>query len=478
MKNGIFTRKRASLLMLAVASTAFVNAQFLRTSYSQDVPYAMQMNPAMTPSRGYVAPLLGPFGTAVKSNVFGINDVVDMIDAKDNYFSSDDFLSKLKDDNTLTMSVAWDQLGAGWVQGKGFWSFSIGTRIDVGASMPKTLFTFMNDMNGGAIDWTNGVDFSLAGEEIQMQAYQEVGVGYARRINDQLTVGAKVKALFGLARMDFKIQDLSVSTPTGLDFDAASNFDWSDYATIEDIQKAAQEVRSKITGTASMKVAGSMKTSMGGLNWKKKTDGSIDGADMNGFGVSGYGIGLDLGATYKVMDNLTITAGITDLGFISWGKKDAQEITIGVDETYNLDNDDDLMRFAEKVSSEDIINFKMLNMQESEGESTTTSLYTTVSVGGQYKLLDDKLVLGLLSTTRFAKPKTLTELTLSGAYNLSSALNVALSYSMIQSAGQSIGLGLKLGPLYLGTDYMYFGNNSKCVNAMIGLSIPLGKKRL
>jgi hypothetical protein len=198
---------------------------------------------------------------------------------------------------------------------------------------------------------------------------------------------------------------------------------------------------------------------------------------MNGFKVAGYGLGLDLGATYEVMENLKVTAALTDLGFIKWNKDHVQEVTIGVDDSFNLNmgDDTDLFKFAEKVTSNEVVSYDMLKMQEKDGESYTTSLYTTVSVGGQYTLLDDKLVVGALYTGRFAKPKAISEITLSGAYNLSAWANVALSYSMIQSAGKSFGLGLKLGPLYLGTDYMFFGSNTKCMNLLAGLSIPLGK---
>jgi hypothetical protein len=31
--------------------------------------------------------------------------------------------------------------------------------------------------------------------------------------------------------------------------------------------------------------------------------------------------------------------------------------------------------------------------------------------------------------------------------------------------------------VYLGTDYMFFGNDTKCANALIGLSLPLGKQK-
>lgn len=44
--------------------------------------------------------------------------------------------------------------------------------------------------------------------------------------------------------------------------------------------------------------------------------------------------------------------------------------------------------------------------------------------------------------------------------------------------GETFGFAFKVGPLMLGTDYMFFGNNSKHVNAFIGLSIPLGKRKI
>ena len=98
-------------------------------------------------------------------------------------------------------------------------------------------------------------------------------------------------------------------------------------------------------------------------------------------------------------------------------------------------------------------------------------------LGGEYKLLNDKLSLGLLSTTRFLQPSTVTELTLSSGYQVSKMLGFSLTYSMIQSGGTGLGLGMKLGPLVVATDYLYFGNSTRCVNALLGISIPLGGRK-
>ena len=71
----------------------------------------------------------------------------------------------------------------------------------------------------------------------------------------------------------------------------------------------------------------------------------------------------------------------------------------------------------------------------------------------------------------------MSELTFSANFRPARALNLALSYSMLQTAGKSFGFGIKLGPLMVGTDYMYLGENSRSVNAYLGLSFSMGKSR-
>jgi len=502
------TAKRAGLFLFASAMAMTASAQFLRTSYLQDVPYSLQMNPAQVPSHGYFSPILGPLSVTLQSNSLGTGDIEDMLDKNGDYYKSSDFLDKLKDENKLNMNVAWDQISFGWFNDHNFWSFNTGTRIEMGAVVPKSIFTFMNEMNGASLDnetWKKGLNADLAGEKIAMQVYQEVGIGYARKVTDKLTVGGKVKLLLGVANMDFEIKQMSVNTPTGIDIEKVqniqesfknANLDWSKYKNGDyknDPSGLLQAVRNEIGahGKASVAVEATGKASMGGLEWKYNKDKNgnntyINGADFKGFKISGYGLGIDLGATYEVMDNLEVTAAITDLGFISWSKSESKQVDAKLTRTYDLDQDENtyntdgsvkaygLYDFAKAVSNNEVVNYDMLEMNESEGESYTTSLYTTLALGGQYTV-GEKLVVGALYTGRFAKPKTISELTLSAAYNLSAWANIALSYSMIQSSGKSFGLGLKLGPLYVGTDYFFYGKNSQCANVLAGLSIPLGK---
>ena len=78
-------------------------------------------------------------------------------------------------------------------------------------------------------------------------------------------------------------------------------------------------------------------------------------------------------------------------------------------------------------------------------------------------------------TARFAEPKTLNELTFLATFRPKNWLNAAISYSPIQASGKSIGLAVKLGPLFVGTDYMFF-LVILSVNGFLGISFPLGGK--
>ena len=190
-----------------------------------------------------------------------------------------------------------------------------------------------------------------------------------------------------------------------------------------------------------------------------------------------------------------------DLGFISWSKgatqiASAQPDAINIQgETYAnmidannpqsaLDAVNSLQNEANKymnyVTEGDILNYEMLGLTVDEGneESRKSRLASTLVLGAEYGLFNNKLAFGVLSTTRFVQPEAMTELTLSANYRPKSWFNVALSYSAIQSAGKSFGLGLKVGPLFIGTDYMFLGKNSNSVNGFLGISVPLGGKKI
>ena len=491
-------------IMLICALSA--NAQFLRTSYFMEgTHYRQQLNPALTPTKGYFnLPVIGAINATVGSTSLGYQDIIDIIDDGDDFYTKPDFMNRLKDNNKLNVNFSTEILSAGWYKGKNFWSFNIGLRADIGASLTKNMFTFLNEMETVEENWRNS-NYDISNQRLNINTYAEVGLGLSRQINSRLTVGGRVKVLLGIGNMDLKLNNVSMNASLPSDAEIAnwSNADYWSNLSPQEAVKQATELKAKFNNYhANLNVGAELKSSFKGLELKEEdgkdyvTDFDFDSGKL---GIAGYGFGIDLGASYKVLDNLTVSASVLDLGFISWSKSSTKIASANPDpinikgSTYTgqIDPSDfqtvvnavnqlqnDAQGYMDRVTNGDVLDYDMLQLEVADAkESRKSRLASTVVVGAEYGLFENKLGLGVLSTTRFVQPDALTELTFSANYRPKSWFNVALSYSVIQSAGKSFGLGLKLGPVFLGTDYMFLGKNSNSVNGFVGVSIPLGGKK-
>lgn len=449
----------ALLLMLFVSLP--VGAQFLRTSYFMEgATNRIQLNPALQPTRGYVnIPVVGMFNLSASSNSLGTQDIIKVIDSDDDFLNNTSFFNQLKGDNRLDVSLNTDVISFGFYKGKGFWSFNVGVRADVNASIPKTMFEYMRDVDSDDFEW-NGQQFDIRNQQMNVNAYTEVGLGYSRSITDRLTVGARLKFLVGVGNMKLDIKQMSIYSNMPKDWDNVRP---------EDIDKY------KATIQTDARLVSSFKGMDLTYSEEPGREDEVDDLEFDNFGIGGYGGAIDLGASYRLLDNVTLSAAILDLGLISWSKDATLVATANRNQTYNKDN---YQEFENLTQDGDILlNYDLMGLKEEAPESRTTFLASTLVIGGEYALFNNKLALGALSTTRFNKNRANAELTLSANYRPKSWFNTALSYSMIQSLGKSFGLAIKIGPLMVGTDYMFFGDDTKNVNAYLGISIPLGAKK-
>ena len=500
----LWSSKFIGVFFIMLVCTLSANAQFLRTSYFMEgTHYRQQLNPALTPTKGYFnLPVIGAVNATVGSTSLGYQDILDIIDNGDDFYKSNDFMSRLKDKNKLNVNFSTEILSAGWYKGKNFWSFNIGLRTDIGANLTKSMFQFLHDMDGLETTWQDQ-QFNIGGQQLNIQAYTEVGLGLSRQINNRLTVGARVKALLGIGNMEMKINKayMNAVLPSNARMQEFEHMQITDIAQINQLKNEIGNYRAELA------VGASLESSFKGLNLVQEegqdyiSDFDFDAGDM---GIAGYGFGIDLGASYKIMDNLTVSASILDLGFISWSKGSTK--IASADSGIDMKGSDYVNELAginpadpnalqqaqavidgftnkatdylNRVSNGDVLDYDMLQLRtEDASKSRKSRLASTLVLGAEYGFFNNKLAVGVLSTTRFVQPDALTELTFSANYRPKSWFNVALSYSAIQSAGKSFGLGLKLGPVFVGTDYMFLGKNSNSVNGFVGVSIPLGGRK-
>lgn len=482
----LWSSKLIGVFFIMLVCTLSANAQFLRTSYFMEgTHYRQQLNPALTPTKGYFnLPVIGAVNATVGSTSLGYQDIIDIIDDGDDFYTKPDFMNRLKDNNKLNVNFSTEILSAGWYKGKNFWSFNIGLRTDIGANLTKNMFTFLNEMETVEENWRNS-NYDISGQQLNINAYTEIGLGLSRQINSRLTVGARVKALLGIGNMELKLNRVAMSAnlPSDQQINQWSSESYWNSMTPSQAAQAAQELKDKFNNYhANLTVGAELKSSFKGLELQEEegkdyvTDFDFDSGKL---GIAGYGFGIDLGASYKILDNLTVSASVLDLGFISWSKSSTKIASANPDpidikgSTYanmvdpnnpntvmNAVNQlqNDAQGYMDRVTNGDVLDYDMLQLEVSDAkESRKSRLASILVLGAEYGFFNNKLAVGVLSTTRFVQPDALTELTFSANYRPKSWFNVALSYSAIQSAGKSFGLGLKLGPLFVGTDYMFLG---------------------
>ena len=465
----LWSSKLIGVFFIMLVCTLSANAQFLRTSYFMEgTHYRQQLNPALTPTKGYFnLPVIGAVNATVGSTSLGYQDIIDIIDDGDDFYTKPDFMNRLKDNNKLNVNFSTEILSAGWYKGKNFWSFNIGLRTDIGANLTKNMFTFLNEMETVEENWRNS-NYDISGQQLKLNRVA-----------------------------------MSANLPSDQQINQWSSESYWNSMTPSQAAQAAQELKDKFNNYhANLTVGAELKSSFKGLELQEEegkdyvTDFDFDSGKL---GIAGYGFGIDLGASYKILDNLTVSASVLDLGFISWSKSSTKIASANPDpidikgSTYanmvdpnnpntvmNAVNQlqNDAQGYMDRVTNGDVLDYDMLQLEVSDAkESRKSRLASTLVLGAEYGFFNNKLAVGVLSTTRFVQPDALTELTFSANYRPKSWFNVALSYSAIQSAGKSFGLGLKLGPLFVGTDYMFLGKNSNSVNGFVGVSIPLGGRK-
>lgn len=464
----LWSSKLIGVFFIMLVCTLSANAQFLRTSYFMEgTHYRQQLNPALTPTKGYFnLPVIGAVNATVGSTSLGYQDIIDIIDDGDDFYTKPDFMNRLKDNNKLNVNFSTEILSAGWYKGKNFWSFNIGLRTDIGANLTKNMFTFLNEMETVEENWRNS-NYDISGQQLNINAYTEIGLGLSRQINSRLTVGARVKALLGIGNMELKLNRVAMSAnlPSDQQINQWSSESYWNSMTPSQAAQAAQELKDKFNNYhANLTVGAELKSSFKGLELQEEegkdyvTDFDFDSGKL---GIAGYGFGIDLGASYKILDNLTVSASVLDLGFISWSKSSTKIASANPDpidikgSTYanmvdpnnpntvmNAVNQlqNDAQGYMDRVTNGDVLDYDMLQLEVSDAkESRKSRLASTLVLGAEYGFFNNKLAVGVLSTTRFVQPDALTELTFSANYRPKSWFNVAL---VTQLSSQPVNLSV------------------------------------
>lgn len=442
-------------------------AQTINSAYfTEDYKFRHMLNPAFGNEQNYVSiPALGNISVNTHGN-FGYRDVImsnpmypSLNDKKmttflNPYISAEDALSGFSTgNNRITGDVSLTILSAGFKAFGGYNTIEINSRTTTGVSLPYELFEFAKN--------TGNHSYNIGDINAHAQSFAEIAFGHSRQINDKLRLGAKLKVLVGLGRADVKMRNMKA--------DLTAEDKWT------------------ITGEATADV------SMKGFSYvseekKYNIEGSgtyerVNDVDLDGVGVGGFGMAVDLGGVYEINEDWTVSASVLDLGFISWTNDMLAEnrsksfvfngfhdVSVTSDRGEEIDTKVD--RYGDQLA--DFAN--LTDMGDKGGRST--GIGATINVGAEYTLpVYRKVSFGALCTSRINGAYSWTEGRLSANYAPLNWLDGGVSFA-VNSFTTSMGWVLNLHPkgynFFIGMDHILGKTSKEMIPLSSNASLTVG----
>lgn len=442
-------------------------AQTINSAYfTEDYKFRHMLNPAFGNEQNYVSiPALGNISVNTHGN-FGYRDVImsnpmypSLSDKKmttflNPYISAEDALNGFSTgNNRITGDVSLTILSAGFKAFGGYNTIEINSRTTTGVSLPYELFKFAKN--------TGNHSYNIGDINAHAQSLAEIAFGHSRQINDKLRLGAKLKVLVGLGRADVKMRNMKA--------DLTAEDKWT------------------ITGEATADV------SMKGFSYvSEEKEYNIEGSgtyervndvDLDGVGVGGFGMAIDLGGVYEINEDWTVSASVLDLGFISWTNDMLAEnrsksfvfngfhdVSVTSDRGEEIDTKVD--RYGDQLA--DFAN--LTDMGDKGGRST--GIGATINVGAEYTLpVYRKVSFGALCTSRINGAYSWTEGRLSANYAPLNWLDGGVSFA-VNSFTTSMGWVLNLHPkgynFFIGMDHILGKTSKEMIPLSSNASLTVG----
>ncbi len=379
--------------LMAVSSAAAMAQASYSGYFLENYTHRYQLNPALTDTTAttkyFVAmPALGNMNIGMRGNL-GLNEVLYNRNGQTVLFtnpqvSAAEALKGIGNRNKIGESVHLDLLAAGFEAFGGKNAVTLSVVEDANVMLPGSLFRL-------AKEGISNQTYDISDVRANATGYVQLQFNHQRDLGQWvpgLRAGAAFKMLFGLANMDAYLNNA--------------------YLQLDEDQWTA------VTNAV-------VYTNYGNMRYKTEfseetQQNYVNGVDMDGFGMKGFGIGFDLGATYDWND-FQFSLALLDLGFISWSG--TQTASTNGDQTFNTD------AFIFGVEGDDAKDewnnsmkpalYKLYQLHDLGNTGTRTrALRATLNWGVDYEFPYYRpLHFGLVNTTRFNGPFTYTDFRIS-----------------------------------------------------------------
>ena len=381
----------AVMSCMAIAS----NAQDLEMGYfNKGFVGRQQLNPAIEGEYNTIAlPALGGIHFGLRGNM-GVKDYIYNRNGKTVTFmnsavSTDDFLKAVNGRNRTNFDTYVRLLGAGFRAWGGYNSISVNVREHMGVAIPGELLKLMKE-------GPKNQRYDIGSAKGHADAYIELSLGHSRPINEQWRVGANLKLLFGVMNVDASFRQAKLDLNEN-GYTATVDAELS--SSIKDLEYKTE-------------------TTMRGPN-KDHPHTYVNDADVDHPGLNGFGLAMDLGATYTLNPDWEFSASLSDVGFLRWANNRVASTnglrTVETDSyLFNVDGDEP-NSFSNELDNlaEGIASLYELQDQGDMGPHAR-ALGAVLRLGAEYTFpYYRKLSFGALSTTRIRGAYSWTDLRLS-----------------------------------------------------------------
>lgn len=462
--------KKTVLFLLLSMTCGALSAQISNTLYFDKQNFRQHhLNPAFQPKEKiYVGvPILSTIAAGGGNTDITLTDIFKtkkvngetktLLFCDKNIMAADEFLDAIHGREKIHAAYSIDLFDAGYrINDKLYATFTFSNKMEASISIPKEFFQFFfKGMEEG-----KKYDFGVDKMAISATLYNEIAAGLSAKIDEDLSLGGKVKLLIGYANVSSNLRNLHMT---------ASEDEW----------QVSGNGNLRIT-TPTMELTVSETDRVSGL---KSNGGKITQAQGHGFAIDG-------GASYKVSEELKISASVLDLGFLAWNGN-IQELNPREQFSY---------KGVEYEVSDDYTNaewwgpyklqFKRLLKKNDAPKNYTTWLSAKLLVGGEYSLMDDRLSIGALSKTYFVRKATREEFVLSANFRPIEFFSGTFTYSLFDG-WNNIGIGVNgnAGPinLYAAIDHIPLryaslsGHKVPCyvrdTRVTLGMGVVIGYKK-
>lgn len=461
-------------IYILIISLFFTIASFAQQSstmyFMKKNPQTHLLNPAFQDNCKFTiggapvnaTPILGqvflPFYFNVNITNFNYNTIIHKGEGK--YSDSlvvdlPKLINSLSKNNYICFETHINILSLGYKLKKFYYTIGITEKVDFKFNFSRDLIQLPWYGNGHPANIGRDMEMTIG---LNATHYRELALGTSWEQREKLTIGAKVKVLFGM--MNLKTY--------------GKGNQWN-----------TDEIFFGYNFKTDTKISGSLPSTNFHYN---DTTGEIDSVTTDDFDGKKYflnfknpGLGLDLGAIYKFNDKITLSMSLIDLGFIRW-KSNTFNATDNGEFYYRGMNVTPLLNPKDSSDILKILTDSLEGVFKITGSNKAYSSYLTpkLYIGGSYTLSEKFDVGALVRIERY--PKVFhTSFTLSANYLPIKWFSLSGSYSFQNDKYYDIGLGfaLKFGPyrMFIVNDNvtgMIFPQKTRNINWRTGLYIGIG----